>query len=141
MALGWRWWRRPRELILEKEKSMMMLVPSAGSGDGSTTLLVSFFNLLPLLSLCFSFFLVFFSVLPRFFPSVFFCFFRFFPSLLSFFFLFPLFPSFLLSPSNSLFRVFFSVPLCPFSTFLVLFIEPRAWLFTALMGSSRLIGH
>jgi hypothetical protein len=59
------------ELILEKEKSMMMLVPSAGSwfGDGSTTLLVSFFNLLPLLSLCFSFFLKlslsgFFVLLP-----------------------------------------------------------------------------
>ena len=100
---------------------MMMLVPSAGSGDGSTTLLVSFFNLLPLLSLYFSFFLVFFSVLPPFLSLCFFFYFFVSSPLLSFFFPFPLFPSFLLSPSNSLFRVFFSVPPVSFPLFFSVF--------------------
>jgi len=45
------------------------------------------------------------------------------------------FSLFLLSPS------FYLLPLSPFSVLGVLFIEPKAWLCTALMGSSRLVGH
>ena len=67
-------------------------------------------------------------------------------SSLFFFSLFLLSPSFYLFPSlSSVFsfspspRPFPSPPL--FSVLGVLFIEPRAWLCTALMGSSRLVGH
>jgi len=75
-----------------------------------------------------------------------------FPPLFGLFSLrFSLFFSFSLFSPFSLFRVsFFSSVFFVFSSLLrppspqrswVLFIEPRAWLFTALMGSSRLVGH
>jgi hypothetical protein len=97
--------------VLEKKKN---------TGGGSTTLLVPFFNLLPFLPLCFFFFSPL-SSLPVSFPLFFLCFFSFLP-LSSVRFLLPLLRS--LSQRSW-----------------VLFIEPRAWLFTVLMGSSRLVGH
>jgi len=81
----------------------------------------SFSSLPSLLSVCFSFlcFFLCFSLLS---VSLFF---RFFLSLSSVFFVFS----------------FSSVSPPLFSALGVLFIEPKAWLGTALMGSSRLVGH